>query len=69
MLSCEQHNTIANFPRYRRLSRKINRLLQIWAVVFIFFALLILFLPTPVSKPLCLIFFMINGSFIVLLLS
>jgi PAS domain S-box-containing protein len=69
MPSCEQHNTIANFPRYRRLSRKINRLLQIWAAVFIFFTLLILFLPTPVSKPLCLIFFMINGSFIVLLLS
>jgi PAS domain S-box-containing protein len=52
-----------------RLSRKINVFLLIWGAVFIIFALLILFLPALAGKPLCLTFFMINGSFIVLLLS
>ncbi len=51
------------------LSRKITGLLRIWAVLFIAFALLIFFLPASTGKPLCLIFFMINGSFIILLLS
>lgn len=57
------------FPKYGKLSRKITGLLQIWAVLFILFALLILFLPARTGKPLCLIFFILNGSFIILLLS
>ena len=69
MPSFEKNNTILNFPRYKKLSRKITGLLQIWAALFIFFALLILLLPAPTCKPLCLIFFMINGSFMILLLS
>lgn len=69
MLSSEQNNTMLNCPRYRRLSQKINIFLLIWTAVFIIFAMLILFLPALAGKPLCLIFFMINGSFIVLLLS
>jgi len=69
MPSLKKNNTILNFPRYRKLSRKINGLLQSWAALFICFALLILFLPAPTGKPLCLIFSMINGSFIILLLS
>jgi len=69
MLSSEQNNTMLNCLRYRRLSQKINLFLLIWAVIFIIFAMLILFLSAPTGKPLCLIFFMINGSFIVLLLS
>ncbi len=69
MLSSEQNNTMLNCPRYKRLSRRINIFLLIWAAVFIIFALLILFLPALAGKPLCLTFFMINGSFIVLLLS
>jgi len=69
MPSLKKNNTILNFPRYKKLSRKINGLLQSWAALFICFALLILFLPAPTGKPLCLIFSMINGSFIILLLS
>jgi len=69
MPSLKKNNTILNFPRYRKLSRKINGLLQSWAALFICFALLILFLPAPTGKPLCLIFSIINGSFIILLLS
>jgi len=69
MPSFKKNNTILNFPRYRKLSRKITGLLQIWAALFLFFALLILFLPAPTGKPLCLMFFMLNGSFIILLLS
>ncbi len=69
MMSSEQNNTMLNCPRYRRLSRKINVFLLIWGAVFIIFAMLILFLPALAGKPLCLTFFMINGSFIVLLLS
>ena len=69
MPSSKKNNTTLIFPRYRKLSRKITGLLQVWAVLFIFFALLTLFLPARIGKPLCLIFFMINGSFIILLLS
>ena len=69
MLSFQKNNTILFFPRYIKLLRKITGLLQIWAVLFIFFALLILFLPALTGKPLCLIFVMLNGSFIILLLS
>lgn len=65
----KKDNTILIFPRYRKLSRKITGLLQISAVLFIFFALLILFLPALTGKPLCLIFFMLNAVFIILLLS
>ncbi len=69
MPSSEKNNTIFIFPRYRELSRKITGLLQISGVLFIFFVLLILFLPALTGKPLCLIFFMLNGAFIILLLS
>lgn len=69
MPSSEKNNTTLIFPRYRKLSRKITGLLQIWAVLFLFFALLTLFLPARIGKPLCLIFFILNGSFIILLLS
>lgn len=69
MPSFEKNNTTLIFPRYRKLSRKITGLLQVWAVLLIFFALLTLFLPARIGKPLCLIFFMLNGSFIILLLS
>lgn len=69
MPSSEKNNTTLIFPRYRKLSRKITGLLQIWAVLFIFFTLLTLFLPARIGKPLCLIFFILNGSFIILLLS
>lgn len=69
MLSFEKNKTYLNFPRYRKLSHKITGLLQIWAVLFIFFALLILFSPAQTGKFICLIFFMFNGSFIILLLS
>ncbi|MCG8553331.1 MAG: response regulator [Desulfobacterales bacterium] len=65
----EKKNTLLYFPRYMELSRKITGLLRIWALLFIAFALLIFFLPALTGKPLCLIFFMINGSFIILLLS
>ena len=69
MLSSQKNNTILFFPRCMKLLCKITGLLQIWAVLFIFFALLILFLPALTGKPLCLIFIMLNGSFIILLLS
>jgi len=69
MLSAEKNNTNLIFPEYRQISRNITSLLQIWAVLFILFALLILFLPALTGKPLCLIFIMLNGSFIILLLS
>ena len=69
MPSSDKNNTTLIFPRYKKLSRKITGLLQIWAVLFIFFALLTLFLPARIGKPLCLIFFILNGSFIILLLS
>lgn len=69
MLSSEKNNTSFIFPRYRELSRKITGLLQISGVLFIFFALLILFLPALTGKPFCLMFFILNGAFIILLLS
>lgn len=65
----EKNNTTLNFPRCMKFLHKITGLLQIWAALFIFLALLILFLPPQTGKPLCLIFFMLNGSFIILLLS
>ena len=69
MPSSEKNNTTLIFPRYTKLLGKITGFLQIWAALFIFFALLILFLPAQTGKPLCLIFFMLNGPFIILLLS
>nr|WP_320190564.1 response regulator [uncultured Desulfobacter sp.] len=69
MLSSEKNDTRIEFPRHRELSSKINHLLQFWVVLLIVFAMLILFLPALTCKPLCLIFFMINVSFITLLLS
>ncbi|WP_320043327.1 response regulator [uncultured Desulfobacter sp.] len=69
MLSSEKNNTRIEFPRYMELSGKITRLLQFWVTLFIVFAMLILFLPALTCKPLCLIFFMINVSFITLLFS
>ncbi|WP_035235515.1 hybrid sensor histidine kinase/response regulator [Desulfobacter vibrioformis] len=65
----EKNNTTLIFPRYRKLSHKITGVLQISAVLFILFVLLILFLPALTGKPLCLIFFMLNGVLIILLLS
>lgn len=69
MPSPEKNKTTLICPIYRKLSRQITGLLQIWIALLILFIPVILFLPAWTGKPLFLIFFMLNGSFIILLRS